>query len=280
MATKLKAKIQPVKTGNKLVSNSAISGVNNYINALNTQNAEQKANADAQAGDFGYNRATGLDAYNDTYNKYAQGMKDAYTAQAGTYQTAKDTAISQANTNAAKLNNNAYVNMMQKRLNNRQIASNRGIRGGGVERMDINNANNYNMNVGTNNAAATASIANANTDYMNKMASAQSEYQKLLAEQYSDLAAANIERKDTLKANADQLALAKQQMQQQVWADTSNRYRSVKAYKKAIKKAKSAAEKRYLQAGLAKYRADKRDRKDKAAQLKAIIKANKKSKKK
>jgi len=79
MATKFKAKIQPVKTGNKLVGNSAISGVNNYINALNTQNAEQKANADARSGDFGYNRATGLDAYNDTYNKYAQGMKDAYT---------------------------------------------------------------------------------------------------------------------------------------------------------------------------------------------------------
>lgn len=178
--------------------------------------------------------AAAVNPYTSLQNQYRAAQQQVLNNNLAQLQNTRTAALNAANANAANLANNAYVNMMQAKRRQGDIASSYGMTGGAIEKMNVGNLNNYNRNVANVQAGKVANVANANAAYEQGAAEARNTYNNNIANNAVAMGQARIERADTLKQNK-QTRLDNQRAQNlQIYADTVSRYTTIRSVDKAI----------------------------------------------
>lgn len=228
---------------------------------------------------------TATDPYNKAAQEAVQGYYDAYLARR---QGLIDAAQSQFDTTKTAYDASArrtYGNYLEALRAGRAKASDNGMTGGAIERMNVDSANNYNRGYAANESGRTKTLGNIQTQYnadansalvdyynnqTNTIAAGKQAYQQAADQKATDALNRKLQQeqfKAQQKMETEKFNYQKNQDKLNRYAETVAQYNSKKEVNKAIKKLeksndKNKAEKlQILRAQAAKFKGKKKSKK-------------------
>lgn len=224
----------------------------------------------AQNSQAGGNGNATTNPYSNAFQTYKTNLEKVKNEKTGQLDTEYNRQQEQINSAASGLNRNAYVTYMQRQIQNRNTASNRGAsRTGYAENMQTANAVDYNRSLGNIGAYRTNQLSNAENAYNSNRANIDAQFDTDLMNAENEYAQLDIGRQNELadlqqqqQWQANENALDRQQQakeadrayQMQVkqfnqqkyetkfnnWYNTLDQYTNKKSVDKAIKKLRNA----------------------------------------
>jgi hypothetical protein len=201
---------------------------------------------------------TSTDPYIRAGQQAVQGYYDAYAARRQGLIDAANARFNEANTSYNASAKRTYGNYLEAQKASRSRASDNGMTGGAIERMNVDSANNYNRGYAANEAGRMKTLSGIQTQYdsdainalvdyqntaTNTMANAWQAYQQAADQKAADEANRKLQQDQfnaQQKMQQKQFDYQKNQDKLNRYAETVGQYNSRKKVNKAISKMKKS----------------------------------------
>lgn len=220
-------KVTKAKNPTSLI-NSKQTGVNALVNVATSAPTGGSLGVNAN-GQVVPNPVLSSNPYTANAQNYQNEQYKAYNAQYNQLKQNRDYQQGQVNSAYNAAAQNAYSAYMNARKNQNEIASNNGMTGGAVERMDVQNRTQFNKNTATNEAGRAKGLTDAENEFSNNANSALLAYQTAVNDK-------NYEMKNARIAAEEQA----RQQSLSIFAETVGRYDTTKKCNAAIEKLKNS----------------------------------------